>query len=356
MKRNTGKSGMIRAAAQSSMGGVVTSPAAFLGSGGRWATTQLKAAVAAGKGLTTEALRTLDTLRRDEWKYFDDVVLEEAYIRLVGVADLKAKGLQTTIANGLGKTSYEYEKMTAFDDAIVSMDGLAQSANDLVEYLQDRLPMPITHKDFFLNLRNLTASREKGEPLDTTNVRQATRVVNEASEKMLFQGFANKFGGTSIYGYMTHPDRNTGGYDGSKLWSDATKAGSSYLADVLNMLAAQQADRSYGPFIIYVPRDADVRLDNDFNAGTANPISIRQRLLNVGSISAIEAADQLPTGNVVMVQMTPDVVQWVEGEPLQTIQWDESGGMRLNFKVFTIGVPLVRSDAAGRSGIYHMHS
>jgi hypothetical protein len=356
MKRNTGRSGKMRAAAQSSFGGVISTPSQFFGASGRWATAQLKAAANAGKGLTTGALRTLDTLRRDEWKFFDEVVLEEAYIRLVGVADLKAKGLQTSIANGLGKTSYEYEKMTAFDDAIVSMDGLAQSSNDIVEYLQDRLPMPITHKDFFLNLRNLTASREKGEPLDTTNVRQATRVVNETSEKLLFQGYANKFGGSAIYGYTTHPDRNTGGYDGGKLWSDATKSGASFLADVLNMLAAQQADRSYGPFVIYVPRDADVRLDNDFNPGTSNPISIRQRLLNVGSISAIMAADQLPSGNVVMVQMTPDVVQWVEGEPLQTIQWDEAGGLKLNFKVFTIGVPLVRSDAIGRSGIYHMHS
>jgi hypothetical protein len=348
MKRNT----KMRAAAQA-LAGVVTSPNAFFGSG-RWATSQLKAAALAGKGLTTQALRTLDTLRRDEWKFFDDVVLEEAYIRLVGVADLKGKGLQTTIANGLGKTMYEYEKMTAFDDAIVSMDGLAASPNDVVEFLQDRLPMPITHKDFFLNLRNLAASREKGEPLDTTNVRQATRVVNEASEKMLFQGLTAKFGGSAIYGYTTHPDRNVGGFDGGKSWDDATKAGTSYLKDLLDMLSAQQADRSYGPFIVYVPRDADVRLDNDYNPGTANPITIRQRLLQTASVTAITAADQLPSGNVVMVQMTEDVVRWVEGEPIQTIQWDEAGGLRLNFKVFTIGVPLVRSDAVGRSGIFHM--
>lgn len=349
MKRNTGRNKM-RAAKASP---VLSSPNAFFGSG-RWATQQLKAAALAGKGITTAALRTLDTLRRDEWKHFDDAVLEEAYIRLVGVADLKAKGLQVTVANGLGKTMYEYEKMTAFDDAIVSMDGLAASPNDVVEFLQDRMPLPITHKDFFLNLRNLAASREKGESLDTLNVRQATRVVSEMSEKLLFQGYANKFGGSSIYGYTTHPNRNTDGFDSGKSWDDATKAGSSYLNDVLNMLAIQQADRSYGPFVIYIPRDADVRLDNDYNSGSANPITIRQRLLQANSIAAITAADQLPSGNVVMVQMTPDVVQWVEGEPIQTIQWDESGGLRLNFKVFTIGVPLVRADSQGRSGICHL--
>lgn len=350
MKRNTGRGRRNSAAA---INPIVSTPGAFFASG-RWATQQLKAAALAGQALTTDKLRTLDTLRRDEWKFFDEVVLEEAYIRLVGVADLKAKGLQTSIPNGLGKTSYEYEKMTAFDDAIVSMDGLAASPNDVVEFLQDRLPMPITHKDFFLNLRNLTSSREKGEPLDTLNVRQATRVVNEASEKMLFQGYANKFGAMSIYGYTTEPNRNTDGFDSGKHWGDSTKTGASYLADVLNMLAIEQADRAYGPFVIYIPRDADVLLDNDYNPGTANPITIRARLLQTNAVTAITAADQLPSGNVVMVQMTPDVTQWVEGEPLQTIQWDESGGFRLNFKVFTIGVPLVRSDAAGRSGICHL--
>jgi hypothetical protein len=42
------------------------------------------------------ALRTLDTLRHEEWKYFDDALVEEAVIRLVGVADLIAAGLVRT--------------------------------------------------------------------------------------------------------------------------------------------------------------------------------------------------------------------------------------------------------------------
>ena len=45
------------------------------GSGGRWATQQLKAAALAGKALSCSALRTLDTLRHEEWKFFDDVLV-----------------------------------------------------------------------------------------------------------------------------------------------------------------------------------------------------------------------------------------------------------------------------------------
>jgi hypothetical protein len=45
-----------------------------------------------------------------------------------------------------------------------------------------------------------------------------------------------------------------------------------------------------------------------------------------------------------MKQDTVDVAAWVQGEPLQTVQWDEYGGFEINFKAFAIGVPLIRTD------------
>jgi hypothetical protein len=36
------------------------------------------------------------------------------------------------------------------------------------------------------------------------------------------------------------------------------------------------------------------------------------------------------------------------------VQWDIHGGFQINFKAFTIQVPLIRADAQGRSGIVHM--
>jgi hypothetical protein len=104
--------------------------------------------------------------------------------------------------------------------------------------------------------------------------------------------------------------------------------------------------------VIYVPGDADVKLSGDFKANSDK--TIRQRLLEVEGIADIRTADQLATSNVVMAQMTQDVVAWVQGEDLQTIQWDEYGGFQVNFKAFAIGVPLVRADIQNRSGVYHM--
>jgi uncharacterized linocin/CFP29 family protein len=321
-------------------------------SGGAWATRMLKQGFQQGRALSASMLRTLDTLRHEEWKYFDEALVEEANIRLVGVADLLAKGFVRPVPNALGKMVFGYERVTNMDAAITSLDGLAQTPNDRQEFDLNQLPLPITHKDFFINLRELSASRERGEALDTTGARQSGRVVAEQLEYMLFQG-GPTFGGLKIYGYLTHPDRNLNSFDGGKHWGDSTKAGSSYLKDLLAMITKAQADRFYGPYTIYIPTDAGVVMDNDYNAGTANIQSIRQRLMQVSAVSDIRVADQLPSANVVLKQDSVDVAAWVQGETLQTVQWDEYAGFKINFKAFAIGVPLIRSDAQGRSGIVH---
>jgi uncharacterized linocin/CFP29 family protein len=324
------------------------------GTGGRWATAQLKAAVLAGQALSASCLRTLDTLRHEEWKFFDDALVTEALIRLVGVADLVQAGLTRPVPNALGKTVFGYEKITFMDEATVSLDGISRGDNDRQEFSMAQLPLPITHKDFFINLRTLSASREKGEPLDTTQAATAGRVVAEMAEKMLFQG-SKTFGGLPIYGYTTFPQRITSvTFDGGKDWSDTSKLGSSFLKDVTNALTTASESRQYGPFYIYVPTDAGVNIENDYNAGTANTQSIRQRVEAVAQIKGIHVADQLPSGQILFVQMTSDNVVWVQGDSLQTVQWDEYGGFELNFKAFQIAVPLIRSDAAGRSGIVHV--
>lgn len=331
------------------------SAAQTLFEGGRWATQQLKAAALAGRALSASALRTLDTLRHDEWKYFDAALVEEGAIRLVGVGDLISAGHVVNVPNALGKMVVGYERVTDMDAAATSLDGLAKTNNDTQEFDLSQIPLPITHKDFFINLRKLAASRERGEALDTTNVRVAGRTVVEQLEKMLFQG-GPQFGSLVIYGYMTHPDRNVSAFTDTKDWDDATKTGASFLTDVLVAKQGLINDRFYGPYTIYVPSDADTALDRDFDSTSAARLTIRERLLKVNGISAIKVADQLPSGNVIMKQDSPDVASWVNGENLQTVQWDEAGGLKIQFKALAIGVPLVRSTASGRSGVFHLRA
>src|SRR6185295_12574217 len=98
---------------------------------GRWAGEQWAKAIKNRELISPAHLRTLDTLQKDEWKFYDDQVLEEYVLRLRAVAMLVSRGLVKVIPNGLAKTVYEYEKQTDMDDAEVSMDGISRSDNDL---------------------------------------------------------------------------------------------------------------------------------------------------------------------------------------------------------------------------------
>jgi uncharacterized linocin/CFP29 family protein len=258
------------------------------------------------------------------------------------------------VANSLGKTLFGYERQTDMDDAQISMDPVSRTDYDRGDFDLAQIPLPITHKDWFINLRRLEASRTGGEPLDTVTAGLAGRKVAEKAEQMLFQGAGKSFGGFPIYGYTTHPNRTTVSYGTNGTWlnTNTAKTGENILADVLTLLLAAQTARHFGPYWLYVSRDSAVKLSADFKTNTQG--TIRQRLLEVEGIDQVKTSDKMPAATVLLVQHTSDVVELLQGETLQTVQWDVEGGFHINFKAFQIQVPLIKADIQGRSGIVHM--
>jgi uncharacterized linocin/CFP29 family protein len=321
------------------------------GSQGRWAGEQLMAALASGNGqLNPQVLRTNGVLRKDEWVLYDTELIEGAVARTQATADLIGAGLTKPIPNSMGKTVLMYDRFGDLADATVSMDGMVRTENDRPGFAQGQLPIPITHKDWFIPLRTLAASRNGSEALDTTMTRLVGRKIAEKQEHMLLEG-SKQFAGMPIYGYLTHPDRLQGPFTDGKPWEDPTKTGEAVLLDVQTMIGALQAQKQYGPFWIYTSPQAGIRLDSDFKAtGTA---TTRQRIASVEGVSSIKALDFLPVGSVLAVQAQRETVVLMQGEPLQTVQWDINGGFGIEFKGFLIAVPLIRAQP-GQSGIYHM--
>jgi hypothetical protein len=316
---------------------------------GRWAAERLARALALGQPLSPGVLRTNDTLRKDEWIHLDQALVMEGEIRLRGVADLIAAGLTIPVANSMGKTIFQYEKVTDMNPAETSLSGVARTEDDRQEFELGNVPLPITHKDFDLNLRTLAASRERGEALDTMQAGVAGRLVSERIERMLFQG-GPTFGSAPIYGYTTHPSRNLGAF-ASGAWSGAGVTGEQMLNDVLTWIGLAEADRYFGPYWLYVPANFSTNIEKDFKANSDK--TIRQRLLEVDRLNAIQVVDQLANDNAILVQATRDVTAMVMGEPLQSVQWDVEGGFIIKMKAFQIAVPLIRADAQDRSGVVH---
>ena len=160
-------------------------------------------------------------------------------------------------------------------------------------------------KDWSLNRRQLEASRTRGEPLSTSQIAIATRIVADSLEDALFNGVTNLVvDGRQIYGYTNHPGRNTVSLSGSG-W--ATVAGRDIIGDTKNMLQAAYDDNRFGPFTMYVAKDiwAEIQMDYSTEKGDA---TFMERILAFSDISSVKAGDSLPEGNVVLVQMTEDVV------------------------------------------------
>lgn len=306
--------------------------------------------------MSTAGLRTNATLSYDQWKDVDTRVIREMERRLRGVSDLFGAGLTRNL-NNLGFTVDQWPTMSDPGTANVSMDGLTRGQSDRPDFVTNIVPLPITHSDWDINARELQASRMPGgPPLDTVMAESAGRRVAEQNEDMLFNGYsALSFGGGTIYGYTTHPSRNGTTSFTSGAWSTfgTTATGDSIRTDVLAAIAVLNADRFYGPFVMYIPTALESILDNDYRAAGDNR-TIRERLLAIQSISDIRSTDQLAADNIVIVSLTSDVIDLVVGLNTTNVEWDSHGGFQLHFKVMNVIVPRVKADYSGRSGIYHL--
>jgi len=299
-------------------------------------------------------LRPLTTLRKDEWIQFDAAVVRVARQRLNALQDLISRGLIVKIPNAMGVTVVQHETMNEMIAASVSMDGITRGKADRVLFSLVSTPLPIIHEDFWLSARALAAGRKIGAPLDTTMVEQATIQVVEKMEDLLLNGIstADVFGfGSStatLYGYTTRANRNTVSIGTN--WDVET--GTNIIADVKSALNALHTDRMFGPYMVYVPSAYWVALMDDFKAHSDK--TILQRIKEVPGVLDVKPCDLLSANNVLIVQLTSDVVDMLDGIRPMVVYWSDEGGMRLHFKVMAIYAPRVKVDYDNRSGVCHI--
>ena len=134
------------------------------------------------------------------------------------------------------------------------------------------------------------------------------------------------------------------------------------------MVQLAAAKNFFGPFILYHSPNWSPFLDGDYGAGDtadgayAPTQTLRQRLNQIEDITSIRRLDYwTATSALLLVQMTSDVARALNGMDFTTLQWEDKGGLRVNFKVMAIHVPQIRSqfiggdqtNAAARCGIVH---
>jgi uncharacterized linocin/CFP29 family protein len=305
-------------------------------------------------------IQTNGTLRRDEWKQLDDAVMKIAEYRLGGYDDLVSRGLVYNLGNGMGSTVLEWHDVGDALTAEVTMDGVTRAQNDRPKFQHNYLPLPIVHVDYEINTRALETSRNMGNGIDTTLAERAARRVAETLENMLFTDWDYGYGDldsrsrNKIYSYVNFPDRIQVTLSTYGSWSDnSATTGAAILQSVLAMKQASINNYFYGPWQLYIPTAYETRLDNDYDTTTPGT-TIRERIMKVAGITGIKVIDTLATDNVLMVQMTSDVVRLVRGLGIQNVEWQTEGRFITKYKVLTLQVPQIRSDQNGRTGIVHM--
>ena len=302
-------------------------------------------------------LNTNATLRRDEWKQLDDAIMEVSRYRLGGVQDLLDNGLTYNLGNAMGTTVLEWHDVSEAMEADLTMDGVTRSPGDRVKFQTNYLPIPIIHVDYEINARVLAASRSLGNPLDTTSAERAARRVNEKLETMLFTNTSYSFGEqddrsrNTIYSYVNHPDRNL--VNLSINWDASGMTGAGIIQDVLEMKQASINAYHYGPWMLYIPTEYETVLDEDYDSTTPGT-TIRERIMKISGIKGIKVVDTLSDNNVLLVQMTSDVIRLVRGMGLQNVEWQTEGKFVTKYKVLTIQVPQIRSDQNEKCGIVHL--
>lgn len=301
------------------------------------------------------------TLRKDEWKQLDDVVVRASDYRLGGVDDLVSRGLTFQLGNAMGTTVLEWHDLQGDLTADLTMDAVTHVRNNRPVWNYNYIPIPIIHADYEINLRQLETSRNMGNPLDTTMAERAVRSIKEKIENMLFTNITYSWGDkdsknrNTIYSYVNYPDRHQ--ISLVHPWTASGVSGKNIVDEIISWKQHSISDHHYGPWMLYIPTLYETVLDEDYvgsNPDTNTTTTLRARIMAISGILGIKVVDTLTAANILMVQMTPDVVRLVQGLPIQNVEWETEGKFITKYKVLTIQVPQIRSDADGRCGVLHI--
>ena len=286
------------------------------------------------------------TLRHEEYLRYDERLVAIARERLTGIDDLRNAGLIKSY--DFGTTVAMYERVGDVTAAEVNMDGRTDAQNDRVSYDEVGVPIPIIQKRWKLGKRQIAASRTRGAPLPTDIMEASARAVIDTCEGMLFNGLPGfTFDGKSIYGYTTHPNRNTVALAGS--WAGDNVG--TVQADTVAMLKAAYDDNMFGPFTMYVAKDIWANIQRDYNDNKGDKTHL-ERILAYSDIATVRPGDMLADGNVLLVQLSSNVVDLAVAQDMVNVQWEEHP-MDTSFMIYAAMVPRIKADKEGRCGVIH---
>lgn len=290
-------------------------------------------------------------LRREDWLMVDRAVMWQAKQILRLWNDIYAAN-PVNIPNGMGEIAIQHTVADGDADAILSMDPVRKSERRRPTLDNVQIPLPVVHSDGSFTAREIAVSRKSGMQLDTQGIRLSVRKCGEVIESLCLgvTGTSYTYQGVgTIYGLTNFPQRFT------KSMTLPTAGGwtpKTFITEILDMIKTLKDNLFYGPYVLYLSNAWVPYFENDYSITYAGD-TLRLRVEKIADISGVRTLEFFGTTayKAVLVQMTADVIEAIQGMPLTTVQWEEQGGMEAMFKVLGIQLPRVRANFNGKTGI-----
>jgi len=288
------------------------------------------------RGLMYRTLVENGVLREDQTREIDASVLRVASRDLVAVGDLRAAGLTRPLMD-IGVTSFEYDRVTPVGPASQGMAILNLGDRDRVLFSRNAIPVPSTSSQFEMDAREKAAGRHGGgDSVDTINIEAHTRAVAEKLETTLVCGSDVVLGENGLFGYTNADCRHQLSFTGA-VWGES---GATPIADINAARQVLRDNGHNGPYIVYVGPNLDTTLDEDYKAESER--TLRERILSMDGISQVKVLASLPDDNVLVVQMTSDVIQMATAQDITPVTWDLYGGLLTRWAIIHVGTFVIR--------------
>lgn len=293
-------------------------------------------------------------LLKDEWKYMEKRIITPVLPRLQVWGDLVSRGLTEDIPNGMATTEIETQTEGDAGFATVSMTGLGRSDRDRVEYGIRKFPVPLIHGEWSIDLRHLMQTRAQGRPFDVTMGKNVMRRVVEKVENMAIgEATTYKANGTPIYGLTTHPNRYT---KTLTLPTDAAWTPRVLVDEVIEMIDTLDQDYYHGPYGMYYSPAWQKYMGMDYSDAYGGQ-TLGKRLRQQDDGAGLEFMRKLEYGlsdyQIIIFQLTEDVIQALNGMDLRTIQWEEKGGWEILMKCVCIYLTRLQTRENDDLGVVH---
>ena len=289
-------------------------------------------------------------LSKNEWQYLDRTLVRVAKPRLKLINAMRAAGMTRSFPQAYNHSVFQYERISDIDDASISMSPKTRGTNDRPVTDIVNLPLPIIHKEFSFEAREIAISRNNGQPLSTTTLEMGAEKVAEAAEKLVLGTWGTySYGGGTLYGLTNFPGRLTGSFLNPSVsgWTPIMLYNS-----VIKMMKAALDVNQYGPFDLYYSTGLMEFMLRQFTDNYSGG-SLIKNIRELPGLNSVEMLDYLTGNQLLLVQRKPSTASVLVGMDMRVVQWASDGGETENFRIMAMMVPLMQQDQSSQCGIVH---